>query len=131
MSKEIAEEWLKSALADLKNIEHILTDNFLTHIAAFHAQQCVEKCFKAILEFNTENVPKEHSIIKLYGRIKQNLKIEVNTDILTDLDDMYIEARYPGDMGLLPHGKPTLKDAEEFYNFANYIYKNVKEIVED
>ena len=32
--------------------------------------------------------------------------------------DDYIDSRYPGDMGLLPYGKPTLEDAKEFHEFA-------------
>ena len=46
----LVEAWIASALADLKNIEHIIGDDFLTHIVAFYAHQCVEKCFKAVLE---------------------------------------------------------------------------------
>lgn len=75
MGKELASEWLKSALADLKNIEHILNDEFLTHIVTFHSQQCVEKCFKAILEFNSKHVPREHSTLKLYNSVKNDIKI--------------------------------------------------------
>jgi HEPN domain-containing protein len=44
-------------------------------------------------------------------------------EILEDLNDLYIDSRYPGDMGLLPYGKPTLKDAKEFYTFANDIFQ--------
>jgi len=42
MSKELTQAWLESALADLKSIEYIKDDDFLTHIVAFHAQQCIE-----------------------------------------------------------------------------------------
>lgn len=45
MKNELAAAWITSALADLKSIEHLKNDEFLTHIVAFHAQQCVEKCF--------------------------------------------------------------------------------------
>jgi HEPN domain-containing protein len=40
-------------------------------------------------------------------------------------DDLYIEARYPGDLGLLPDGKPDRKDAKEFYEFAKKILDEV------
>ena len=43
-------EWLKSARDDLSLVEHILLDEHLTHLAAFHAQQAIEKSFKALLE---------------------------------------------------------------------------------
>jgi len=41
-------------------------------------------------------------------------------------DKLYIDARYPGNLGLLPKGKPTLADAQQFYEFAQKIYQNVK-----
>ena len=116
-------------MMSLKNIEHIIDDNYLTHIVAFHSQQCIEKCFKAILEFQSKNVPKEHSTIKLYGLVKDDLRTQIDYDLLTDLDDLYVDSRYPGDFGLLPHGKPTLENAREFYENALKVYKEVCETV--
>jgi len=63
----IVEGWLESAYGDLKNIEYIIKDEMLTHIVAFHAQQCVEKSFKALLEYHAKETPKQHSTLKLYG----------------------------------------------------------------
>ena len=131
MSRELALEWLKSAEADLKTIKHILGDEALTHVVAFHAQQCVEKCLKALLEFRNRPVPKDHSTIRLYGLVVSDLGIELNSDMLTDLDDLYIDARYPGDLGLLPHGRPTLDDARRFYQFALEVYQKAHTVVED
>lgn len=111
-----------SALADLKSIEHLLGDDFLTHVVAFHAQQCVEKCFKAILVNQTGKAPKVHSTLTLYGLIKDILQLDLDIDLLTDFDAIYIDARYPGDLGLLPNGKPSQKDVQEFYNFARIIF---------
>lgn len=41
--KKLTEEWLKAAKDDLDVIERILSAAHLSHIVAFHAQQCVEK----------------------------------------------------------------------------------------
>ncbi len=49
MNHQMAKEWLESANGDLKTIEEIINNDYLTHIAAFHSQQCVEKSFKALL----------------------------------------------------------------------------------
>ena len=123
MSNEMAKAWISSALADLKSIAHIIDDEFLTHIVAFHAQQCVEKCFKAMLEAKAGiKVPRTHSTLKLYGMIKDELAIEIDIDLLTDFDSLYIDARYPGDLGLLPDGKPSLMDAREFYDVAQSVF---------
>lgn len=45
--------------------------------------------------------------------------------ILKKLDELYIDARYPGDLGLLPNGKPSLEDASEFYEFAKMVHEKV------
>ena len=130
MSNEMAKAWISSALADLKNIEHIIDDEFLTHIVAFHAQQCVEKCFKAILEGKAGiKVPRTHSTLKLYGMIKDELVIEIDIDLLTDFDSLDIDARYPGDLGLLPDGKPSLMDAREFYDVAQEVFSTISDML--
>jgi len=49
MSNEMAKAWISSALADLKSIAHIIDDDFLTHIVAFHARQCVN-VWKSVLK---------------------------------------------------------------------------------
>jgi len=51
-------------------------------------------------------------------------------DWLERLDDLYIEARYPGELGLLPNGKPSIDDARKFYEFAKDIFDQVKSLVE-
>ncbi len=38
-------------------------------------------------------------------------------------------ARYPGDLGLLPTGKPTFQDAKELFDFADALYHIVKELL--
>ena len=115
-----AREWLKAAYSDLRNIEHILSDSFLTHIVAFHSQQAIEKSFKAIMEDGSISIPKVHKLETLVNKI--NVELDFNPEILATLDLLYIESRYPGDMGLLPQGKPAVKDAEEFYKIAQSIF---------
>jgi HEPN domain-containing protein len=90
----------------------------------------VEKCFKAVLEDDSKKVPKEHSTLKLYGLVRESIPLEVDIAILTDLDDLYIEARYPGDLGLLPNGKPTRVEAQQFYDCARSVYEHVKRILD-
>ena len=64
--KASTQEWLDFAKADLHNCERILDDEFLTSIVAFHSQQAVEKCFKAMIEEKNLAVPHIHSLIRLY-----------------------------------------------------------------
>ena len=39
--KDISLEWLRSAKSDIETIDAILEKKQLTHIVAFHSQQCV------------------------------------------------------------------------------------------
>jgi len=58
--------------------------------------------------------------------------VEANNDheIVQILDSLYIESRYPVDVGLLPDGKPTQEDADKFFGFAILIYRAVKKKLE-
>jgi len=128
MNKIMAKEWLKASLDDLKVIQKIIDVKDLTHIVAFHSQQSVEKSIKALLEYQNKNVPKIHHISKLISSVEET--ISYDSDLVKLLDSLYIDSRYPGDMGLLPYGKPSLEDAKEFYEFAQGIFDDVCEVLE-
>lgn len=128
MGKLQAKEWLRAGYSDLKSIEYIVEDDFLTHIVAFHSQQAIEKTLKAILENEGKNIPKVHKLVNLVHRI--DLDILLEEDIIEVLDELYIESRYPGDLGLLPQGKPPLKDAKKFHSFAQNIFEQVCNILD-
>ncbi len=95
-------QWLESAQMDLESVAQIIPLEHLTPVVAFHAQQCIEKCFKAVLEEHSQKVPKDHSTLRLYGLVKELMAVDVDTGTLTDLDDLYIESRYPGSLGAAP-----------------------------
>ncbi len=129
MNQMMAQEWLNSAIGDIQTIEEIIENELLTHIVAFHSQQCVEKSFKALLELHEVDIPKIHSILKLSKMVKKYLTVE-EKDMLDELDKLYIDSRYPGDLGLLPDGKPTIEQVKKIQFFALNIYEKVKEKVE-
>lgn len=124
--KRATAQWLESAEMDLASIDQIIRREDLTPVVAFHARQCVEKCLKAVLEEHSKKVPKEHSTLKLYGLVGDLAPLNVDVEVLTDLDGLYTESRYPGESGLLPNGKPTRADAQQFYDCAKGIYEQVK-----
>ena len=47
----------------------------------------------------------------------------------TSTNELYTDLRYPGDIELLPHGKPNIEDTKEFYNFVLEVYNRVCEIL--
>ena len=55
--RAFTKEWLKASRDDLLTIEEIINNPHLTHIVAFHSQQCVEKSMKAIIEDNEIDIP--------------------------------------------------------------------------
>ncbi len=129
--KKLTEEWLQAAKDDLDVIERIVDVDHLAHMVAFHAQQCVEKTFKAIQEECAIEARKIHNLVTLYGSVESFIESEINLSLLTTLDSLYIEARYPGELGLLPEGRPTLDDAKKFQAFAKHVYVNVRNQIEN
>ena len=127
---QISQQWLESAQADLFVIDEIISKDYLTHMVAFHCQQSVEKSLKSLLEHFGQRVPKIHTINRLSKLTKRFINLD-NGRIINLLDELYTESRYPGDFGLLPNGKPTLKEAQEIFDFAKKVYKRVRGIVNE
>ncbi|MCK9373629.1 MAG: HEPN domain-containing protein [Sulfuricurvum sp.] len=124
MSAVLSKEWLKAAYLDLENIRYIVHVPHLSAIVAFHAQQSTEKSLKALLTYRNVDIPKIHALNRLFDLCQNDLS-SPDDDIVNLLDSLYIESRYPGDMGLLPYGKPTLEDAQKFYDFAEKLFMDV------
>jgi HEPN domain-containing protein len=101
-------------------------DDFLTNIVSFHAQQAVEKSIKAIIEEFELGFIRTHDLIKLYGIVQSYLQFEVDLEMVQKLNELYTGARYPGEFGLLPHGEPTVDDADAFYQFAKGVFEQTE-----
>jgi HEPN domain-containing protein len=124
--KPTTREWLIRAAEDLAAAQILLSRPDLTNMVAFHAQQTVEKAFKAVIEELDLGFVKTHSLTRLYGLVRPHFPVIADMDMLDRLDAVYIEARYPGDMGLLPTGKPTSDEAMDLYSFANDILQQLQ-----
>jgi len=121
--KQLIREWLNAAGDDLITIENLLDNPILTNIIAFHSQQAIEKSIKAIIEEFGIAFTKTHNLQTLLIRIEQVILMSFNELIISELDRLYIDARYPGDLGLMPHGKPTLEEAKIYFQEALKIKK--------
>ena len=124
--KKVSEEWLKAAGDDLKVMEKIASDEHLTHMVAFHAQQCIEKTLKAVIEEYEIAAVRIHNLERLFELVRSLIVIDVDPMLVEMLDKLYIDARYPGDLGLLPEGKPTLERSHKFLVFAKTVHKTIK-----
>ncbi|MBN1634210.1 MAG: HEPN domain-containing protein [Ignavibacteria bacterium] len=128
--KEVTKSWIEFAIRDFKAADELRDDESLTNIVLFHLQQTVEKYFKAILEEYEIKIPRVHSIILLYEKIPSELKSKINiTDSeLNLLDDIYINERYPSELGILPEGFPTKQRANDIYILVERIVSEITKI---
>jgi HEPN domain-containing protein len=129
--KFITSEWLKSADDDINTIKAIIDDESLTHIVAFHSQQCIEKSFKAMVEEFELASQKIHNLITLNETISSVYQFDFDEDKLGLLNKLYLDSRYPGDLGLLPNGKPSIEVAKEFQELAKEIYERINTLIKN
>jgi HEPN domain-containing protein len=123
--KFLTAEWLNSANIDLIAAENLLQNECLTSSVIFHCQQSIEKSFKAILVENNCEPMKIHDLLRLYSMVREFIDPLDDTRILKIINEAYIDNRYPGELGLLPNGKPNLSEAKECYKYANSIHQSI------
>ncbi len=124
--KRQTEHWLDKAEEDLILVEEIIDNEYLTNMVAFHSQQAIEKSIKAVLEEKENHVPRIHNIITLKGKIENYIELAVDQEIFDQINELYIDSRYPTDLGLLPDGKPSKEIAEKFFGIATEIHKYIR-----
>jgi HEPN domain-containing protein len=120
--KTSTRQWLEFAQTDLRSCENNLEDEFVTNVVAFHAQQAVEKAFKALIEEKGIRMSRIHNLTRLCALTESFLVSPIDETELDKLDNVYTSSRYPGEIGLLSTGKPTLKESKELYEIAQRIY---------
>ena len=125
--KESTRDWIELVKRDLKAAGELVDDEYVANIVLFHCQQSVEKVLKAVLEEFEVDVPKVHSIIRLYSLLPQQARENVKTiqAELELLDEIYISVRYPLSIGMLPEGFPTKKRAEETLKLSSRIVNDI------
>lgn len=123
--KQTTKDWLSAAEDDLLAAKTLMNDSRLTHVAAFHCQQCLEKCFKAKMEELEKTPIKSHDLFRL--QLAADIPLSDNeTNLMGIINEVYIDARYPGDLGLLPQGKPLISEIESFIGFCDTVFARIK-----
>ncbi|RPH38742.1 MAG: HEPN domain-containing protein [Burkholderiales bacterium] len=69
---------------------------------------------------------KSHDLIRLQQYASITLSSE-ESDMLAVINEVYIDARYPGDLGLLPQGKPTPSEVQVFIKLCEAILQKVRQ----
>ncbi len=127
--KSKVSEWLDLAGVDLAAAEKLADDEYLTPAVSFHAHQCIEKSFKAILEDNEKPVLKIHDLNRLYFELSGLVELDIDDEVLDDLSKLYVDSRYPSMTGLSAYGKPAIDDARRYIESAAYILSQVLKTV--
>ena len=71
--KQTTNDWLLAAEDDLLAAQKLVTEAKLTNVVAFHCQQWLEKCFKAVIEEKGLSPLKSHDLI----RLQQNATVQI------------------------------------------------------
>ena len=126
MTKKIFEVWLDYAADDLKSAEVLLQARIYSMVC-FHAQQAVEKTLKAILAAAEQPIPRLHNLVRLRRLVEDALghSLSIAEEALMFLNDVYLDSRYPTDLGVLPSGLPNPEDARRAYEYALTIYESL------
>jgi len=127
MTKKIFETWLQYAADDLKSAEVLLRAK-IYNMVCFHAQQAVEKTLKAMLAAANQPIPRLHNLIRLQHLVEDALgyNLDIPEEDLMFLNDIYLDSRYPTDLGVLPGGLPNAEDARRAYQYALKIYESLE-----
>ena len=127
--KETTKDWLTFAEDDLIAAKTLSNDDRLTSLVSFHCQQCLEKCFKAVIEEQDKSFVKSHDLLRLQLSAEIQLS-DLETKLLSMINEVYIDGRYPGVLGLLPYGKPTIPQANEFIQLCDSIFSRIRETLQ-
>ena len=128
--EEIAEKWLKKALANLRVAEKLFEIGEEPWIIAFHAQQAVEKALKAYLILHGKHFGKTHNLsqlIDLCSEIDQEFQ-QLHELSIDELYPLAVGARYP-DTGIevtMDEVREAVEKAEKAIAFITRKIKHKK-----
>lgn len=117
----LATEDLNSAKLLIKQVHPIIRN------ACFHAQQCVEKSFKAFLVSEGQQVEKTHFLLRLLTVCKSiDKEFQKYREHARDLTDYAVQTRYPDDWREIPveEAREAVEKAEEVLSFVKHKLKS-------
>ncbi|RMF57669.1 MAG: HEPN domain-containing protein [Calditrichaeota bacterium] len=125
----VSKNWLDFAQEDLEVVELLAEQqSSLYRTICFHAQQYVEKILKGILESLNQKIPRIHDINVLVEMCSNfGVKIPLTETEIHFLSSIYIDVRYPPDVGSLPDGAPLKSDADVAIQSVKKVKKWVDE----
>jgi len=115
-------KWLDKALCDLQAARLLLTYGGDHYNIAFHCQQAIEKALKAYILLKSDVLVDGHNLTWLCRQAKKYDKgFHQWFDESADLNQCYIETRYPADI----EREYTYKMVRNFYRMAREMYQYI------
>jgi HEPN domain-containing protein len=99
-------------------------------MTCYLSQQAIEKALKAIIiGFLRERPPHTHDLTVLYARVKSLLDLGEKSDLLPEISQYYITARYPNAGLRRPSTSFSRVQAERALEVASCVLERVKEAI--
>lgn len=113
----IVAQWVARAKEDIDVAESLLAvEPYPAATICFHAQQAVEKSFKALLTLHSIAFPKTHDLAELAALLPPEVKLPAGPSEIGLLKRYAVETRYPGDWDPI-----TREDCDEALRLATAI----------
>lgn len=74
-------------------------------------------------------VPRTHNLPHLHGLATRSRAFWVDGPLLDQINEVYVDARYPGDAGLVPEGRPSPQKVRAFLAFARDVYRRTQTLL--
>jgi HEPN domain-containing protein len=117
---ELVEEWIQKAEGDfISALREYRARKFPNYDAAgFHAQQCIEKYLKALLQKHLIPFQKIHDLLKLAEQCLPIIPdLEFYWEPLAYLNQFSVAFRYPGESATREQAKQAIKAVKELKLF--------------
>ena len=121
--RKLAENWLVYAHTDLRAAQTLVDKSDLTGVATFHCQQCIEKSLKALLVLHDRDIPRIHDLVTLHKRSSGVVTLPIEATELVQVNDAYIDTRYPNDPDAGSRRVPSEEKTREFLSLSEKIYE--------
>ncbi len=120
-------DWLDRSSEDLIAAKLLSEDDRCYNLAAFHCQQAIEKALKAYILLKSNQLVDGHNLMWLCRQAKKYDKgFHQWFDESADLNQCYIETRYPADL----EQEITYKKVRNFYRMAKEMYTYIFEEID-
>jgi HEPN domain-containing protein len=123
---ELANRWLERSDNDIITARQtLLLANGPTDTPCFHAQQAIEKAFKALLTFHQITFPRTHDLLRLLDLALPFMpELDNDREGFADMETYAVDLRYP-DLGF----DPPRSDAVDALALAEETVTKIRTIV--